>query len=256
MWIDTHAHLADEAFDEDRDAMVMRAKDAGVQRILLIGANLDGAKRALQLVETDELFDVAIGFHPQDIAQLNTEAFDQMIDLLNHPRVVAIGEIGLDYYWQKEPVLQAKQRDIFIQQLQLAEKLDKPVIIHCRDAMNDCYSILSQHKPSRRGIMHCFSGSLEMAHKFVELGFYISLAGPLTFKNARVPKEVALGIDINHLLIETDSPYLAPDPYRGKRNESAYVVEVGRYLAKLKGLSLVDTQKALTQNYQQFLQKK
>lgn len=256
MWIDTHAHLADKSFDEDRQNMIQRAKDAGIEKILLIGSNLDGAQRALELVETDDLFDVAVALHPADVHEFNPSDWTQMRAYLTHPRVVALGEIGLDYHWQKDPDVQKRQREVFIQELHLAEELNKPVIIHCRDAIQDCYDILSQHKPSRNGIMHCYSGSLEMARKFVELGFFISLAGPLTFKNARVPKEVALGIDLEHLLIETDSPYLAPDPFRGKRNESAYVVEVGHYLAALKGVSIDEMKKALTHNYNRFLQNK
>jgi TatD DNase family protein len=256
MWIDTHAHLAEEAFDHDRAHMIQRAKDAQIEKILLIGANLDGAIRALELAKTDDIFDVAIGFHPQDILDIQIGEWEAMLALLKDERVVAVGEIGLDYYWQKDVEVQAQQRELLIRQLNLADTLNKPVIIHCRDAMQDCYDILKAHRPKNAVIMHCFSGSLAMAQRFVELGFYISLAGPLTFKNARVPKEVALGIDLKHLMIETDSPYLAPDPHRGKRNESAYVSLVGHYLAQLKGLSNEELAKALTQNYQDFLQKK
>ena len=256
MWIDTHAHLAEAAFDADRLAVIERAKAQQIDKIMLIGANLDGAQRAVSLSRSDAIFDVAIGFHPQDILEIQRGEWEALCDLLKDERVVAIGEIGLDYYWQKDAEVQAQQRELFIRQLQLADEVDKPVIIHCRDAMQDCYDILKAHRPKRAIIMHCFSGSLPMAQRFVELGCYISLAGPLTFKNARVPKEVALGIDVEHLMIETDSPYLAPDPHRGKRNESAYVKLVGSYLAQLKGITEAKLAKALTQNYQDFLEKK
>lgn len=237
-WIDSHAHLTDESYDVDREAMIQRAKDAGLVKILLIGCGVENTKQAIALAQTDEIFDVAAGFHPEDIEMMDEHAFLEMEELWKSPKIVAIGEIGLDYYWHKEPEHRQLQREAMIRQIDKANQLNVPVIIHSRDAMHDTYEILKNHPCKKAGIMHCYSGSVEMARELVKLGYVISLAGPVTFKNAHTPKEVAKDIDVDHLLIETDSPYLTPMPYRGKRNESAYVVHVGEEIARLKEVDI------------------
>jgi TatD DNase family protein len=251
MWIDTHAHLADSEFDEDRSDVIQRAKEAGLGKIVLIGCDVEGAKRALKLAYTDDLFDVAIGFHPEGVLDDRDEA--SMFELMKDPKVKLIGEIGLDFYWDKDPEHHKLQEALFIKQIEWANQLNKPISIHMRDASKRTYDLLKMHPVNRGGIMHCYSGSVEMAREYIKLGFYISLAGPVTFKNAHIPKDVAREISLEWLLIETDSPYLAPHPYRGKRNESAYVMETAKVIADLRGIPLETLEESLSSNYQRLI---
>ena len=252
MWIDTHAHLADSEFEEDRKEVIQRAKDAGIGKIVLIGCDVEGAKRALKLANTDELFDVAIGFHPEGVLENRDEA--SMFELMKDPKVKLIGEIGLDFYWDKDPEHHKLQEALFIKQIDWANQLNKPISIHMRDASKKTYDILKTHPVKRGGVMHCYSGSIEMAREFIKLGYYISLAGPVTFKNAHIPKDVAREIPLEWLLIETDSPYLAPHPLRGKRNESSYVVETAKVIADLRGMPLEDLESNLEANYKRLIE--
>ncbi len=249
MWVDSHAHLAEADYDSDRNEVIERAKQAGIGKILLIGCGIEGAKRALSLAQTDDIFDVAVGFHPEDIENLNESDWASMEEMATHPKAVAIGEIGLDFYWHHEPQHQQLQKEVFIRQIELANRLGKPILIHTRDAIQQTYLLLKAHPVEKTGIMHCYSGSVEMAAEFVKLGYLISLAGPVTFKNAVVPKEVAKAIDLDHLMIETDSPYLTPMPFRGKRNESSYVVMVAKEICQLKDIDEVMFKEAVWENY-------
>ena len=251
MWIDTHAHLADEAFDEDRTEVIQRAKEAGLGKIVLIGCDMEGARKALELAYTDDMFDVAIGFHPEGVLEDRDEA--SMFEMMKDPKVKLIGEIGLDFYWDKDPDHHALQETLFIKQIDWANQLNKPISIHMRDASKRTYDILKTHPVKRGGVMHCFSGSVEMAKEYIKLGYYISLAGPVTFKNAHIPKDVAKAIPLEYLLIETDSPYLAPHPLRGKRNESSYVVETAKVIADLRGLSHEELEHSLEVNYRRLI---
>lgn len=251
MWIDTHAHLADSEFDEDRKEVIKRAKDAGIGKIVLIGCDVEGAKRALKLAYTDDMFDVAIGFHPEGVLEERDEA--SMFELMKDPKVKLIGEIGLDFYWDKDPEHHKLQETLFIKQIDWANQLNKPISIHMRDASKKTYDLLKTHPVQRGGVMHCYSGSVEMAREYIKLGFYISLAGPVTFKNAHVPKDVAREIPLEWLLIETDSPYLAPHPLRGKRNESSFVVETAKVIAELRGMPLEDLESSLEANYKRLV---
>lgn len=251
MWIDTHAHLADSEFDEDRKEVIQRAKDAGIGKIVLIGCDVEGAKRALKLAYTDDMFDVAIGFHPEGVLEERDEA--SMFELMKDPMVKLIGEIGLDFYWDKDPEHHKLQETLFIKQIDWANQLNKPISIHMRDASKKTYDLLKTHPVQRGGVMHCYSGSVEMAREYIKLGFYISLAGPVTFKNAHIPKDVAREIPLEWLLIETDSPYLAPHPLRGKRNESSYVVETAKVIAELRGMPLEDLESSLEANYKRLI---
>lgn len=248
-WTDTHAHLAEAEFDSDINDVIQRAKAADLKRIILIGCQLEGAKRALALAKTDPLFKVAIGFHPEDVLNLTQEDWDEMERMMKDPLVIAIGEIGLDFYWDKDPSHHLIQEDVFKRQIDLANALNKPILIHSRDSIQKTCDLLRDHPAHRKGIMHCYSGSLEMAREFIKLGYYISLAGPVTFKNAHVPVEVATHIALDRLLIETDSPYLTPHPFRGKRNESAYVVLTGEKIAQLRQISTKELQDQLEHNY-------
>lgn len=250
-WIDTHAHLAEDEFKDDIEDVIQRAQENHVHKIVLIGCEIEGAEKALQLAYSNEMFDVAIGFHPGDIS--SPKDYDKMFELMKEDKVKLVGEIGLDFYWDKDPESHKLQEELFIKQIEWANLLNKPISIHTRDASKRTYEILKAHPVNRKGIMHCFSGSLEMAREFIKLGYYISLAGPVTFKNAHVPKDVAKYIDINYLLIETDSPYLTPHPYRGKRNESFYVVEVAKTIAELRNMSLEELSIILENNYKRLV---
>ena len=252
MWIDTHAHLADSEFNEDRNEVIQRAKTAGLGKIVLIGCDVEGAKRTLKLAYTDDMFDVAIGFHPEGVLEDRDEA--SMFELMKDPKVKLIGEIGLDFYWDKDPEHHKLQEALFIKQIDWANQLNKPISIHMRDASKKSFDILKTHPVQRGGVMHCYSGSVEMAREFIKLGYYISLAGPVTFKNAHIPKDVAREIPLEWLLIETDSPYLAPHPLRGKRNESSYVVETAKVIAEIRGIPLEDLESNLEANYKRLIE--
>jgi TatD DNase family protein len=253
-WIDTHAHLAEDDFDQDIQDVITRAKAADVSRIILIGCQIQGAKRALALAATDPIFKVAVGFHPEDVLNLTEEDWSEMETIMRDSMVIAIGEIGLDFYWDKDPKHHQIQEDVFIRQIDLANKLNKPILIHSRDSIQKTYDLLKSHPVNKKGIMHCYSSSLEMAKEFIKLGYYISLAGPVTFKNAHVPVEVAMGINLDHLMIETDSPYLTPHPFRGKRNESAYVKVTGEKVAELRGITPEALQAKLLENYEKLFE--
>lgn len=244
-WIDSHAHLGDEAFRDDFTEVTTRAKAAGVGKILLIENQQEAMARSLELAE-DPLFSVACGFHPSDVATLQPQACEQLIDYLRNPHVVALGEIGLDYHWQDNKLA---QQEALIRQLHIASALNLPVIIHVRDAVEDIYPILRDYPVARGGIMHCFSEDITWADKFLQIGFDLSFGGVITFKNAEKQREVATYCPLDRIHIETDAPYLAPVPYRGKRNESAYVPLVGQTLARLKKLDEQTLKQQLMENY-------
>ena len=236
MFFNTHTHLNSEQLYEKRDEYIKNAIDNGVSEFVVAGYDLESSKLAVSIANEYPFIYATVGISPNDC--LNTTDDDLCIieELLMNPKVVALGEIGLDYYW--DAVSRDKQKDVFDKQIQIAKKHDKPIVIHSRDAYEDTYDILKEAK--HFGIMHCYSGSLEMARRYIEIGFEISLAGPVTFKNAKVPKSVATHIDINHLMIETDCPYLTPHPFRGKQNEPANVIYVAKEIAELKNMDIDD----------------
>ncbi|MEY4480430.1 MAG: hypothetical protein RLZZ267_1108 [Bacillota bacterium] len=233
MLIDTHAHLDGEAFQEDQAEVIARARANGVSTIINIGFNKETIASTMVLAEKYDFIYAAVGWHPQDAKDMTDADFDQIRELCAHPKVVAIGEIGLDYYWDTSP--KDVQHTVFRRQIRLARELGKPIIIHNRDAHDDVVRILREENAAEvGGIMHCYSGSWEIAKMCLDMNFYISFGGPVTFKNAKQPKEVLKQVPLDRLLIETDSPYLCPDPFRGKRNESAYVKYVAEAAAALK----------------------
>lgn len=247
MLIDTHTHLTDEAFDEDREEVIQRAIDAGVSVMINVGYSRETIPPTLTLAEQYDSIYAAVGWHPQQAKEMTEEDLAWLEELAHHPKVVALGEMGLDYYWDTSP--KEVQMRVFREQIALAKRVNKPIIIHNRDAHQDVVTILREEKAQEvGGVMHCFSGSAEIAQACLELGFYISFGGPLTFKNAKKPKEVAKTIPLDRLLIETDSPYLTPHPYRGKRNESSYVRYVAESLAELRGLSYEEICHITTEN--------
>ena len=234
MYFDTHCHLNSEQLYENRDEFIKHALDNQVEMMVVVGYDLESSKKAVEIAKEHSFIYAAVGIGPNDCLNTTTQDLQIIDEYLNEPKVVALGEIGLDYYWDDVP--SDKQKEIFQQQVDLAKKHQKPIIIHCRDAYEDTYEVLKRN--GHPGIMHCYSGSVEMAKRFIDLGFYISLAGPVTFKNARVPKDVAEKIGLEHLLIETDCPYLKPHPYRGSLNEPANVVYIAQEIAKLKNMEI------------------
>ena len=247
MFFDTHAHLNAEQFNDDLQEVIDRALAEGISRIVVVGFDRLTIKRAMELAEQYEFIYASVGWHPVDAIDMKDEDLLWIEELAVHPKVVALGEMGLDYYWDKSP--KDIQKEVFRKQIQLAKKVKLPIIIHNRDATADIVEILREEGAKEvGGIMHCFSGSPEVAKECVEMNFYISLGGPVTFKNARKPKEVAEVIPLEKLLIETDCPYLAPHPYRGKRNEPSYVKLVAEQIAEIKEISVDEVARVTTEN--------
>lgn len=247
MLIDSHAHLDDERFDKDRDDIIKSLYESYVELVINPGADLNSSIKAVALAEKYDNIYAAVGVHPHSASEMDQSTMDILRSFAAREKVVAIGEIGLDYYYDNSP--RDVQRRWFREQLRLAKEVDLPVIIHSRDAAGDTMEILKEEQDGRlTGVLHCYSGSVEMAEEYIKLGFYISLAGPVTFKNAKVPKEVAKAVPLDKLLIETDSPYMTPEPYRGKRNEPKYVRYVAETLAELRGISLEELAEKTSEN--------
>ncbi|CAG9614393.1 D-aminoacyl-tRNA deacylase [Bacillus rhizoplanae] len=247
MLFDTHSHLNAEQFEEDLQEVITRMKEAGVSYTVVVGFDEVTIKKAIELAETYDFIYAAVGWHPVDAIDMTEEHLKWLEELANHPKVVALGEMGLDYHWDKSP--EDVQKEVFRKQIRLARKVKLPIIIHNRDATQDIVDILKEENASEvGGIMHCFSGSVEVAKQCIDMNFLISLGGPVTFKNAKKPKEVAMEISMEQLLIETDCPYLTPHPFRGKRNEPSYVKLVAEEIAKLKGLSYEEVAVKTTEN--------
>jgi TatD DNase family protein len=245
-FIDTHAHLHITAFDADRDAVFARAAAAGIGRIIEIGYDLPSSQAALALAEQHEHVYAVVGVQPNHLNELPADWLAQVRTLASHPKAVAIGEIGLDFYWKKSSL--AEQEEAFRVQLTLARELSMPVVIHSRDAQEDTVRILHDAARGQAGIMHSFFGDWAFAEACLAVGFMLSFSGPLTFKRNTELHEVARRAPLERLLTETDSPYLTPHPFRGKRNEPAYVRYVTEQLATLRELSLEETAAAVWEN--------
>ncbi len=239
MLIDTHAHLEMREFNDDREDVIKRAREAGVEYIITIGTTVESSRDAVLLADKYDFIYAAIGIHPHEVKDILHPAYDIIRHFAQHKKVVAYGEIGLDYHYEHSP--RSDQKRKFRDMLREARELDLPVIIHDRDAHEDTLQILSEEwSPDLGGVMHCFSGDIEMAKKLIEMGFSLSVAGPVTFPKAEALREVVRQVPIEYLLVETDAPYLAPQPVRGKRNEPAYVRHTAEAVAKIKGLSYDD----------------
>lgn len=247
MLFDTHVHLNAEQFNEDLQEVIDRAIAEGISNMVVVGFDEETIKKAIELAETYDFIHASVGWHPVDAIDMTPEHLEWLKELSSHPKVVALGEMGLDYYWDKSP--KEIQKEVFRKQIRLAKEVKLPIIIHNRDATADIVEILKEENAGEvGGIMHCYSGSVETAIECIDMNFYISLGGPVTFKNAKKPKEVAEAIPLDRLLVETDCPYLTPHPYRGKRNEPAYVKLVAEEIAGLKGLTLEEVAEATAQN--------
>ena len=240
MLIDTHAHLDHQKFDQDREEVIARAGNAGVAKIINAAGDIESSLSGIELAQRHPCVYAAVGIHPHEAKDAPEDYLDKLFELAHKEKVVAIGEIGLDYYYDFSP--RPVQHKIFKGQLELCKKVNLPMIIHNRDAHKDVLDLLQQVGIGPAGgVMHCFSGSWEVAQQCIEMGLYVSFAGPVTFQNAKKLKEVAAKVPMEKILAETDCPYLTPHPHRGKRNEPAYVGLVVQQLAELKGLGYEET---------------
>ena len=241
--IDSHVHLNLSQFDEDRDEVLKRVEEK-LDFVVNIGFDLESSEKGVEYADKYSFVYATIGFHPDEIEGYSDEAEKKLEELAKNPKVLAIGEIGLDYYWMTRP--KEEQWEIFRRQLRLARKLNKPVVIHTREAMEDTINILNEF-PDITGILHCYPGSVETAKRMVDR-FYLGIGGVLTFKNARKLVEVVSEIPIEKLVIETDCPYMAPTPYRGQRNEPIFTEEVAKKIAELKNMSYEDVVRITNEN--------
>lgn len=244
--IDTHCHLFDEEFDIDREDAIKRAIGSGVEKMILVGFSHKTNQLAQEMAKKWNVFYPTAGLHPSEASLNYLNDFLEFKSFVEKNKVYAIGECGLDYHW--DITYKEEQKKLFRLQCEYAIEKDLPIIVHSRDAAKDTFDIIASYKGKLKGVMHCYSGSKELALEYVKLGFYISLGGPVTFKNAREPKEVAKAVPLDLLLIETDCPYLAPTPMRGKRNESSYVKYVRDEIASLRGITIQEVEEATTRN--------
>ena len=246
--IDSHAHLDGEKLEDDRAAVVERALASGVVKIITMGDSLESSARSVALTEEFESVYAAVGIHPEEVQPMTAATDDQLAAWTAQEKVVAIGEIGLDYYWEKDEEKRALQRAIFVRQLDLARQLRLPVCIHDREAHGDMMKILKTEGRGLRGVLHCYSGSWEMAAELLKGDWYFGIDGPLTYKNAAKLPEIVQRLPAERILVETDSPYLSPMPFRGKRNEPAHVLYVAKKAAELRGESLEAFARATREN--------
>lgn len=237
MIFDTHCHLNSEELYSRIDEVLSDARKVGVDKFLVVGWDKESSLLAIKLAHQYEGIYAAIGFHPTDIDGVTEEDFQEVMNHINDPKVVAVGEIGLDYHWVKDLTQRQKQKEWFIKQIKFANEHKKPISIHNREAFEDCLKILKEYPPLYSGVMHCYSGSVELLKDVLDLGLYIGLDGPLTFTNAKTPKEVCESVPLERLLVETDSPYLSPHPLRGTVNEPKNIALVIDEITRIKGIS-------------------
>ena len=249
---DTHAHYDSGAFNADRMEVLASLGEQGVELVLNPGCDLDSSRTAVSLADRFPFVYAAVGVHPSDCAGFAQESLDSLRSLAGHPKVRAVGEIGLDYYWKDNPPPEFQQK-VFHAQLELAQELDLPVIVHDREAHRDCLEAVKAH-PQVTGVYHCYSGSLEDAKTLVKLGWTLSFTGVVTYKNARKSLEIIQWLPMERIMIETDSPYLTPEPFRGKRNDSGYVYRVAETIAQVKGLDPEEAARIALENGKRFFQ--
>ena len=247
MIFDTHAHYDDKAFDEDRDELLAGMREQGIGRIANMGSSFEANEMTLKLTQQYDFIKAAFGIHPEFAAELDEENFKRIEELCRMECCVAVGEIGLDYYWpEPDPIV---QKPWFERQMDLAERIGKPMVVHSRDAAQDTYEMMkAAHAENIGGVVHCFSYSKEMAKQFVDMNFYIGVGGVLTFKNSKKLKEVVEYIPLDYIVLETDCPYLAPTPYRGKRNSSLFLPYVIEAISEIKGISREEVEQVTWEN--------
>lgn len=251
-YLDSHAHLMGEEYQDDLQKVVQRSTEAGVDHIMIITLNKDEALRAIEFVKTDpNKYVIATGIFPEDADHITEQDWNDFVEIASRKEIAVIGEIGLEYHWVKDEEIRQKQRDLFIRQIELAKKLQKPIAVHSRDAIQDTYDIMKEHQCP--GLLHCFSGTKEMAKEFNKLGYYIALGGALTFKNAKHAVEVAESIDERFLLTETDCPYMAPEPVRGTRNEPSNIPYITKKMAEVRNVSIEHMASVIMENWERYL---
>ena len=245
MLFDTHAHMNDPAFDEDRNEMILSLKEKGTDFVMNVGCCLDSSKDCIALAEKYPFVYASVGSHPDSADEVNEEVIEAYRQMAQHPKVLSIGEIGLDYYYETIP--REVQQKAFRMQMELAREIDMPVIVHERNAHDDGMRIVKEFK-GVTGVFHCYSGSAEMARQLVNMGWYIGFTGVLTFKNARKAVETAEQIPLERIVLETDCPFMAPEPFRGKRNDPGYLYRMAERLAEIRGISVEEVQAITTEN--------
>ena len=243
MYIDTHCHLLSEYYDNIEE-IINKCKDNNIERIIISGVDMKSNKEVLELVNKYDIVYGTIGFHPTELNEFSYSDLEWLEEHINDNKIVAMGEIGLDYHYDDTD--KDKQIDVLKRQLDIAERHNKPIVFHSRDAIGDTYNILKEYK--LRGSIHCYSGSVEMAREFIKLGYMIGVGGVVTYKNSRVLKEVVKEIDLSYILLETDAPYLSPEPFRGTRNDSSNLGQIARVIADIKNTSIIDVSRVTTGN--------
>lgn len=247
MIFDTHAHYDDAAFDDDREELLGSLRDNNIGYVVNVGATMKGVKESVALSSRYSFIYAAVGIHPDEVGCMNDETMEYLRSMCMLEKTVAVGEIGLDYHWNREP--REVQKEWFIEQLHLAKEMDLPVNVHSRDASQDTMEVIrKEHTGSTGGVIHCFSGSLEMAREYVRMGYYLGIGGVVTFKNSKVLKEIVKNIPLEHLVTETDCPYLAPDPFRGSRNNSLNLTYVIEEIARIKEVTAERVEDILFEN--------
>jgi len=249
MIFETHAHYDDDRYNEDRDELLRCLPEEGIGVVINSGASVESTRDTIRLAREYSHVYAAVGIHPSEVHQLDESFYQWMKEQSGWEKTVAIGEIGLDYYWDKEPEVQANQRYWFGRQIELAREAKLPIIVHSRDAAADTMQVMKEHHAQEiPGVIHCYSYSKEMALEFIKMGYYIGVGGVVTFKNAKKLKETVEAIPLQSILLETDCPYMAPEPYRGKRNSSLYLPYVIEKIAEIKGISKEEVEKATEAN--------
>ena len=253
MWIDSHAHMVSEGMLEHFEELKKNSIENNVGKVLIICGSLEQIETAIKLTENDDMFDLAVGIHPTTVQERSNKEFEAMMTYLDHPKVVAVGEIGLDYYWDE--TYKELQKEMFIKQIQIANEKQLPVIIHLRSSNEDIYETLKTHPVDKKGVIHCFSEDETEAKDYIQLGYYLGFGGILTFKNGENVRRVLKVTPKNRILSETDSPYLAPVPKRGKKNEPSFVKYVGEMLVSELESDVATVQNLISDNYKRLFQK-
>ena len=249
-YLDSHCHINDDDLYPIRNEVISRAREAGVGYILVIGWDVESSKKAISIAHEFEGVYAAVGIHPENLEGINEQSLLEIEELAKDEKVIAIGEIGLDYHWFKDPKDHENQKTWFVRQIELANKLHLPISIHAREAIGDLLDILKNHPLERSGVLHCYSGSPESLKEFAKLGFYFGFDGPITYKNAKEPKESVIACPIDKILTETDSPYLPPVPHRGERNESSYIPLILAQMAALKEVDESSMAEQVKENFE------
>ncbi len=249
-YLDSHCHLNDRRLYDEADKTIEEAANADVKALLVIGWDLESSRQAVEIASKHDGVYAAVGFQPENLDTIDDSALEQIKMLAKNPKVIAIGEIGLDYYWNSDDETKAKQKKWFVRQLKLAAELGLPVSVHAREATQDIYDILKENDVPQKGVLHCYSGSAEMLKEFAKLGYYFGFDGPLTYKNAKEPKRSCLACPLDRLLSETDAPYLPPVPHRGETNYPSYIPLIVNEMAKIRQESEENIAKAIKDNFE------